>query len=121
MPGVAQCSAICAPMVPAPSTVTELIPICVICAFHLRAPRYGGQVCGSPALHSVDKEIDDRVRFSVEVVLAAAQHPVDGHLAERPKKDLRRGGRADVLAECAALLAVGDRLANQLEVVLRER
>ena len=75
MPALAQCSAICAPIVPAPSTVTELIPIGVICAF-----------CGSPAFHSVDEEVDDRVRFGVEVVLAAAQHPVGGHLVESAKK-----------------------------------
>ena len=72
-------------------------------------------------VYSVDEQVDDRVRFGVEVVLAPAQHPVGGHLVEGAKEDLRGGGGADVLAEGAALLAVGDRLPDQLEVVLEER
>src|SRR6185436_12472617 len=75
----------------------------------------------SPASHSVDEKVHDRIRFRVEVVLAPAQHPVGGHFIEGAEKNLGGGGGADVLAERAALLTVGNRQANQLEVVLQER
>src|SRR5687768_10827574 len=103
MPALAQCSAICAPIVPAPSTATELIAICVI--------------SGSPAFDSVDEKVDDRIGLRIEVVLAPAQHPVGGHFIEGAEEDLGGGGGADVLAERAALLPVGNRLPDQLEVV----
>ena len=43
-----------------------------------------------------------------EVVLAAAQHPVRGHLVERAEEHLGGGVGADVVAERAAAWPVGD-------------
>ena len=65
---------------PAPSTATELIVV-------------HGALLVVTGVDSVDEEVDDRVGFGGEVVLAAAQHPVGGHLVERAEEDLGGGGR----------------------------
>ena len=74
MPALAQCSAICAPIVPAPRTATELI------------------VMRASVADAVDEEVDDGVGVRGERIAAAAQDPVGRHFVERAEEHLG-GGR----------------------------
>src|SRR5207302_9749665 len=50
-----------------------------------------------------------------------AQNPVRRHLVERAEQHLRGDGRLDVAAKNAGALAVGNRLADEAEVVAQMR
>ena len=64
------------------------------------------------ASEPADEEVDDRVGFSGERILAAAQDPVGGHFVERAEEQLRRERRVDAGAEHLPRLAVRDDVAD---------
>ena len=70
---------------------------------------------------AVDEEIDDGVGLRGQRIAAPAEHPVGGHLVEGAEKHLGRDRRVDVLAELPGRLAVGERVADQAEVVAQVR
>ena len=89
-PALARCAAICAPIVPAPSTATRA---------DVHAPCVSDLCRASARADAADEHVDDRVGLGGERVAAAAEDPVGGHLVERAEEHLggerrvdRRGG-----------------------------
>ena len=77
-PALAKCAAICAPIVPAPSTADF------------------ANVLRVTSPEPADEQIHDRVGLRGERVLAPAENPVGRHLVERAEEHLRRQRRIDL-------------------------